>query len=224
MLFTHALVPSAFRLQVSAMIQESPSKFFLTASGILKPRHAAHRSKTPTAGVLMRPAFQEAWQIVSQWVWNEAPGTGACAGADAAAHDRVCSSRQRDHRGTRACARLWQAFGCLALESGSFLWAGLRPPTRRAAALSRWQDVAPNRAAPRSRWQSARALQRQDTRLSWLPKASALSVARGSNHKTTSDQCPAASSPGWSHAAALARLEPESAPARLHAARAAPTH
>ncbi len=33
-----------------------------------------------------------------------------------------------------------------------------------------------------------------------------------------------ASSPGWSHAAALARLEPESAPARLHAARAAPTH
>src|SRR5207245_9282239 len=28
------------------------------------------RSKIPTAGVLMRPAFQEAWQIVSQWVWN----------------------------------------------------------------------------------------------------------------------------------------------------------
>src|SRR5438128_1098102 len=55
MLFTHALVPSAFRLQVSAMIQESPSKFFLTASGILKPRHAAHRSKIPTAGVVTRP-------------------------------------------------------------------------------------------------------------------------------------------------------------------------
>src|SRR2546423_2433431 len=50
MLFTHALVPSAFRLQVSAMIQESPSKFFLTASGILKPRHAAHSSKTQTVG------------------------------------------------------------------------------------------------------------------------------------------------------------------------------
>src|SRR2546427_12265415 len=54
MLFTHALVPSAFRLQVSAMIQESPSKFFLTASGILKPRHAAHSSKIPTAGVRIR--------------------------------------------------------------------------------------------------------------------------------------------------------------------------
>src|SRR5713226_4291189 len=47
MLFTHALVPSAFRLQVSAMIQESPSKFFLTVSGILKPRHAAHGNKYP---------------------------------------------------------------------------------------------------------------------------------------------------------------------------------
>src|SRR6266702_2088783 len=60
MLFTHALVPSAFRLQVSARIQESPSKFFLTASGILKPRHAAHRSKTPTIGALARLAVRTA--------------------------------------------------------------------------------------------------------------------------------------------------------------------
>src|SRR2546429_7667672 len=60
MLFTHALVPSAFRLQVSAMIQESPSKFFLTASGILKPRHAAHKSKIQTGGSLVRPAVRTA--------------------------------------------------------------------------------------------------------------------------------------------------------------------
>ena len=111
-----------------------------------------------------------------------------------------------------------------ALESGPFLRARLRPPARWDAALSGWQDVAPNRAAKLCRWQSARALQRQHPRLSWLPKAFAVSVARGSNHKTTSDQCPAASSPGWSCAAALARLEPESAPARLYATRAAPTH
>ncbi|TMC43795.1 MAG: hypothetical protein E6J31_02155, partial [Chloroflexi bacterium] len=37
------------------MIQESPSKFFLTASGILKPRHAAHRNRTPTAGGAILP-------------------------------------------------------------------------------------------------------------------------------------------------------------------------
>jgi len=74
MLFTHALVPSAFRLQVSAMIQESPSKFFLTASGILKPRHAAHRSKTPTAGVLMRPLDKKPGRLSRSgsgtYAWN----------------------------------------------------------------------------------------------------------------------------------------------------------
>src|SRR5256714_15335069 len=74
MLFSHALVPPAFRLQVSAMIQESPSKFFLTASGILKPRHAAHRSKTPTAGVLMRPLDKKLGRLSRSgsgtYAWN----------------------------------------------------------------------------------------------------------------------------------------------------------
>src|SRR5437588_11018432 len=72
MLFTHALVPSAFRLQVSAMIQESPSKFFLTASGILKPRHAAHRSRTPTGGVLMHPLDKKRGRLSRN-------GSGTCA-------------------------------------------------------------------------------------------------------------------------------------------------
>src|SRR5256885_4206950 len=76
MLFTHALVPSAFRLQVSAMIQESPSKFFLTASGILKPRHAAHKNRTPTAGALTRPGGRNAGRWcrngsgISGWSWG----------------------------------------------------------------------------------------------------------------------------------------------------------
>ena len=42
-LFTHALVPSVFRLQVSVMIQESSSKFFPTELGIREPRPATHR-------------------------------------------------------------------------------------------------------------------------------------------------------------------------------------
>ena len=93
----------------------------------------------------------------------------------------------------------------LALESGSFLGAGLRPPARRGAVLSGWQDVAPNRAAKLCRWQSARPLQRQDTRLPRLPFAQAVSVARGSNHEAASDQCTAASSPGWSRTVAASR-------------------
>src|SRR2546430_7263992 len=71
MLFTHALVPSAFRLQVSAMIQESPSKFFLTASGILKPRHAAHLSKTPIVGAAIAPGVRSAGKSLLK-------GSGTC--------------------------------------------------------------------------------------------------------------------------------------------------
>src|SRR6266487_2295626 len=47
-LFTHALVPSVFRLEVSVMIQESSSKFFPTGLGIRQPRPATHR--TPLTG------------------------------------------------------------------------------------------------------------------------------------------------------------------------------
>ena len=32
---------------------------------------------------------QECWQLIAQWVWNEAPGTGSCAGPPAAPHHRV---------------------------------------------------------------------------------------------------------------------------------------
>ena len=75
MLFTHALVPSAFRLQVSAMIQESPSKFFLTVSGILSPRHAAHRNRIQTVGVAIRQAVKKSGKSclngsgTSDWSW-----------------------------------------------------------------------------------------------------------------------------------------------------------
>jgi hypothetical protein len=46
---------------------------------------------------------------------------------------------------------------------------------------------------------------RQNLRLSRLPKALAVSVARGSHHEATSHQCPAASTPGWFRPAAATR-------------------
>src|SRR3989440_11543118 len=61
----------------------------------------------------------------------------------------------------------------------------------------RWSDMAG----------SAHPLQRQYSRLSRLPKASAVSVARASHHKAASDQCPTPSAPRWFRAAALAGLE-----------------
>jgi hypothetical protein len=41
---------------------------------------------------------QECWQVVSQWVWNEAPGAGPSARTYLPAYHRVC-------RGHRACQR-----------------------------------------------------------------------------------------------------------------------
>jgi hypothetical protein len=32
---------------------------------------------------------QEWWQILSQWVWNEAPGTGTCSPSHGHAHHRI---------------------------------------------------------------------------------------------------------------------------------------
>ena len=107
MLFTHALVPSAFRLQVSAMIQESPSKFFLTASGILKPRHAAHRSRIRTAGVVIRQAVKKSGSSsangsgTSGWSWVISFILIRCGRPSL-----HLLSRQRVHRNRRPTRRL----------------------------------------------------------------------------------------------------------------------
>ena len=151
------------------------------------------------------PAGQEAWQIVSQWVWNLRLELGHVLEPTPMRTTEFAPPVKETTAEQAPVQGYGKQIARLALESGAFLRAGLRPPARRGAALSGWQDVAPNRAAPRSRWQSARALQRQDTRLSRLPFAQAVSVARGSNHEAASDQCTAPSSPGWSRAAAATR-------------------
>jgi hypothetical protein len=182
------------------------------------------RSKTPTGGVLMRPLDKKPGRLSRNGCGTCAWNWGICLSRRRCARPSLLlpSKRSQRHKGQgKAMASL--RLPC-AFKAGRFSGAGLRPPTRRDAALPRWQDAAPNRAASRSRWQSARALQRQDPRLSWLPKASAVSVEGRSNHEGASHQCPASSSPGWSRTFALAGLEPERTPARLYAARATPTH
>src|SRR5256885_12943652 len=102
------------------------------------------------------PDGQEAWQIVSQWVSPLRLELGHMLEStpmrttEFAPPITETTREQVSVQGKgRACRRP-------ALESGSVLGAGLRPPARRDAGLSGEQDVAPNRAAPRSRWQSAR--------------------------------------------------------------------
>jgi hypothetical protein len=55
---------------------------------------------------------QECWQVVSQWVWNEAPGIGASALPHAHTHDRICpcplsTERASSHPSTLIPSRLW---------------------------------------------------------------------------------------------------------------------
>jgi hypothetical protein len=182
------------------------------------------RSKTPTGGVLMRPLDKKRGRLSRNGSGTRLLELGHVLEPTPMRTTEFAPSVKEPTAEQAPVQGYGKQIARLALESGSFLGAGLRPPARRGAVLSGWQDVAPNRAAPRSRWQSARPLQRQDTRLPRLPFAQAVSVARGSNHEAASDQCTAASSPGWSRTVALARLEPERAPARLYAARATPTH
>jgi len=54
---------------------------------------------------------QECWQIVSQWVWNEAPGAGPSARTYLHAYHRVCRGHRTCHRADCRCdcsrTRVW---------------------------------------------------------------------------------------------------------------------
>src|SRR6266576_4725073 len=120
MLFTHALVPSAFRLQVSAMIQESPSKFFLTASGILKPRHAAHRSKTPTAGVLMPPLDKKRGRLSRNGSGTCAWNWGICLSRRRCARPSLLSPSKNPQPSKRLCRAMRSLRSPCAFKAGRF--------------------------------------------------------------------------------------------------------
>ena len=98
------------------------------------------RSKTPTAGVVTRPAFQEAWQIVSPWVWTLRLELGHML--------ESTPMRTTEFAPPITETRAVQGYGkpavALRLQSGSVLGAGLRPRGRRDAGLSGELDVAPN--------------------------------------------------------------------------------
>src|SRR5215472_4993724 len=91
--------------------------------------------------------------------------TGAPAQAAAAAHHRVRTrhgrpTRDRSEAGTGT--GVWRAHRRIAVEGRTLLGARLHPPARWRAALSSRQDAVSHGTAPRSEWQFACALQRQD--------------------------------------------------------------
>ena len=167
---------------------------------------------------------QEAWCIVSQWVWNLRLELGhqveptplrttEFAPAQAEANEQrpvICGY------GKPTVAAPWKA--------GRFGGARLCPPARRDVTLPSQSDPFGTRAAQGSRWESACGLRRQHSQLSSLSAARAVSMEWRRDREAPPGQRAAASAPGGSRTAALVRLEPQRTPARLSAAGATPTH
>jgi hypothetical protein len=129
------------------------------------------------------PCGQECWQIVSQWVWNEAPAAGPSACSRAAAHR--LSFAPVVPSGTSGYA---SAEAALRLQSGPLLWAGLSASSRWDAALSGWSQPLSPATAHRARWQPARGLWGQDEQLPPLSLARAVPVAWGSDEEAPSGE------------------------------------
>ena len=110
------------------------------------------------------------------------------------------------------------------MEGWSLLGPRFHAPTRRDASLSSKPGASCSRAASRSRWKPTRGVWRQHPQLSSLSAARAMPMAGECDGETAPGECVAASAPGGSRTAALARLEPQSAPTRLYATGATATH
>ena len=151
------------------------------------------------------PAGQEAWQIVSQWVWNLRLELGHMLESTPMRTTEfappITETRAVQGYGKPAVALPWKAGrfsgqdfalqpdGTLACPASKTL----RPTEQRHEA-----DGSPKR--PQCQWNGEATTK---------PRRISVRLA---------------SAPGWSRAAALARLEPERTPACLYAARATPTH
>jgi len=147
---------------------------------------------------------QECWQVVSQWVWNEAPGARASAGTDAPTHDRVCPCPPAAERA--AChasglisthVRVWFTHDGHLLEDGSLLGARLSSPARWDPPLSSGPGASCPGAASRSRWQSAHGVCSQHPQLPSLPIARTVSKAGQRYGEAATGECPPASARGW---------------------------
>jgi hypothetical protein len=164
---------------------------------------------------------QECWQLVSQWVWNLRLELGHQLHPDPVRTTEFAPALppQSGQTATRPAAH----HGHL-LEDGSLLGARLSSPARWNAPVSSWAAASPPGAASRSRWKSARGVCGQHSQLSPVSAARAVSMEWQRYREASPGECAAAFAPGGSRTGTLARLEPESAPACLSAARATPAH
>ncbi len=177
---------------------------------------------------------QECWQLVAQWVWNLRLELGHQLHPDPVRTTEFAPAipLQSEQAATRpasptasvpasgytppATATSWKA----GRFSGSDF--PLQPDgTLRCPA---GQQLHPHERRRARRWQPARGLCGQHSQLPPLPAARAVSMEWPRHQEAAPGECAAASAPGGSRTVALARLEPQRAPAQMSAARATPMH
>ena len=171
------------------------------------------------------PAGQEAWQIVSQWVWNLRLELGHVLEPTPMRTTEFAPACHRDHElrsapvlgyGQVLVASPWKAGRFSGKDFPLQPDGTLRCPAR--------QDLAPHerRREADGSLRVVYAASIRDCRP--CPLREQCQWHGQAHRETTPGQCAAASAPRWFRTAALARLEPQSAPARLYAARTTPTH
>jgi len=163
------------------------------------------RSKIPTAGVLMRPAFQEAWQIVSQWVWNLRLELGHLLESTPLRTTEFAPPITEATREQAPVQGYDKPTVALPWKAGRFSGQdfALQPDGTLVCPASK--TLRPTEQRHEADGSLRVLVPRQDPRLPWLSKAFAVSVAWASHHEAASDQRPAPSAPGWSRATAASR-------------------
>ena len=174
---------------------------------------------------------QECWLVVSQWVWNLRLELGhrleptpiratefapALSAQSEQAAARVPSSTHVAGYGPPTAATSW--------KTGRFTGADFPLQPDGTLLCPAGKPLHPQERQRSGRWQSAYGVCGQHSPLPPVSAARAVSMEWQRDREASPGECTAASAPAGFGTVALARLEPQSSPARLYAARATPTH
>jgi hypothetical protein len=178
------------------------------------------QEQDPDRWVSQTAAGQEAWQLISQWIWNLRLELGHQLHPDPLRTTEFAPALPTAHKESPAQAPV-QGYGpaevALRRTRGPLLGARFCPPAGWDAALSSKSKTFGTRAAPGSRWQLARGLCRQYPQLPSLSLAKASSMEWQRHREAASSECALASIGRRVPPHPLEGLEPEAASAGVYA-------
>jgi hypothetical protein len=167
------------------------------------------QEQDPDRWVSHTASGQEAWQLISQWVWNLRLELGHQLAPDPVRTTEFAPAYPSVQAQAPDPSSPPQGYGkavvALPRTRWPFLRTRLSPPARWHAALPRRAVAGGARATQRSRWKPARGVCGQHPQLSPLPFAPPMPMGGERHEETEAGERVAPSSPGWSRAAAASR-------------------